>query len=283
MNSRAMKAAGWLGLCVLPGLALAIEAAPGLDGLCDDIEFDYEAGIFEVGALQVWRGPFDFEGARIVGCLRNNGDDEITELNLVYDNIQSSGGGGGSGSLEMTPLAPGETGLLMTSAFREDADRLARFGITGVRLRELQVPRGWEERTDSDGSVSMHMAHDSHAFEARPELDYPLMPLPETDLAPACAAAEPPAGELTVSALEVLQFADGKYRLVGCLLNGTDMAQADGFSHQVSVSYGIQSGGMGGGWGSLRLAGELAPGAAAVFVSTFELSGPDARVTLDFQ
>ncbi len=274
---------GMLACLLSPATVLALAAAPDLDGLCDEVEFDHQAGSFEVGALQVWRGPFDFEGARIVGCLRNNGDEEITELGLVYDNIQASGGGGGSGNLEMAPLAPGQTGLFMTSTFRQDPDRLARFGITGMRLRELQVPRGWEERTDSDGSVSMHMAHDSHAFEPRPQLDYPMLALPESELAATCAATEPVAGELGVAHLQVLRFADGKHRLVGCLLNGSDMAQADGFSRQVSVSYGIEADGMAGGWGSLRLAGELSPGKAAVFVSSFELADPDAQVRLTFQ
>lgn len=283
MNRFFWSVPGLLACLLSPAAVLALEAAPGLEGLCDGVEFDHQVGSFEVGALQVWRGPFDFDGARIVGCLRNNGDEEITELSLAYDNIQASGGGGGSGNLEMAALAPGQIGLFMTSTFRQDADRLARFGITGLRLRELQVPRGWEERTDSDGSVSMHMAHDSHAFEPRPEIDYPLMALPESELAATCAAATPVAGEVGVSELAVIRFADGKHRLVGCLLNGSDMAQADGFSHQVSVSYSIQSTGMAGGWGSLRLAGELPPGQAAVFVSSFDLAGPDARVSLTFQ
>lgn len=282
MNNRGFKAAGWLVLVVLPGFALAIDAAPELAGLCDDVEFEHKAGAFDVGALQVWRGPFEFEGARIVGCLRNNGEEEITELNLEYENIQSSGGGGGTSNLELAPLAQGETGLFMTNTFRQDADRLERFGITGLRLRELQVPRGWEERTDRDGSVSMHMAHDSHGFEPRPEIDYPLMALPESELDAACAAAEPVAGEVGVSELQVVRFPDGKYRLVGCLLNGSEMPQADGFNHQVSVSYSIQSAGMAGGWGSLRLAGTVAPGQAAVFVSHFDLSDPDAKVTFSF-
>ena len=283
MNNLWIRTAAALGLCLLPPLAMAMEAAPGLEGLCDGVEFDHRAGSFEVGALQTWRGPFDFDGARIVGCLRNNGDEEITELNLVYDNIQASGGGGGSGNLEMSPLAPGAIGLLMTTTFRQDADRLERFGITGVRLRELQVPRGWEERTDRDGNVSMHMAHDSHAFEPRPELDYPLLALPDSELATACAATEPVAGTVAVSALQILPFPDGKHRLVGCLLNGSEAPQADGFSHQVSVSYSIQSTGLAGGWGNLRLAGAVAPGKAAVFVSGFDLSGPDAKVSLSFQ
>ena len=283
MGHRLIWAAGCWGLCFLPALVLAIEPSPGLDGLCDDVELDRQAGSFEVGALQVWRGPFDFDGARIIGCLRNNTDEEITELNLVYDNIQARGGGGGSGNLEMAPLPPGATGLLMTSTFRQDADRLERFGITGVRLRELQVPRGWEQRTDRDGQVSMHMAHDSHPFEPRPELDYPLMALPDSELATACAAAEPVAGVVAVSELHVVQFPDGKHRLVGCLLNGSDAPQAGGFNHQVSVSYSIQSTGIAGGWGNLRLAGPVAAGKGAVFVSSFDLAGPDAQVTLSIQ
>lgn len=283
-----MKSFSGSSFCLLvvlgwPVATLALDATPGLDGMCERVELTHRAGAFEVGAMQVWRGPFDFDGARIVGCLRNGSDEEVTELSLVYDNIQTSGGGGGSGNLEMAPLAAGETGLFMTSPFRQDADRLERFGMTGVRLRELQVPRGWEERTDRDGSVSMHMAHDSHAFEQALELDYPLMALPESELAKTCAAASPVAGEVGVSSLDVLLFADGKYRLVGCLLNGSDMAQADGFSRQVSVSYSVKSAGMAGGWGSLRLADEVAPGQAAVFVSGFDLSGPDAQVTLNFQ
>ena len=283
MKNRWIKVAAGLSLCCVPSLALTTEAAPGLEGLCDGVEFDHQAGSFEVGALQIWRGPFDLDGARIVGCLRNNTDEEITGLNLVYDNVQASGGGGGSGNLEMSPLAPGATGLLMTSTFRQDPDRLERYGITGVRLRELQVPRGWEERTDRDGNVSMHMAHDSHAFEPRPELDYPLMAMPDSGLAAACAAVEPVTGTVEVSELRVLPFPDGQHRLVGCLLNGTDVPQADGFSHSVSVSYSIQSTGLAGGWGNLRLAGAVAPGEAAVFVSGFDLSGPDAQVTLSFQ
>lgn len=266
----------------LPSGSQGMEAAPGLDGLCDRVEFDVRAGVFDVGGIQAWRGPLEFEGARIIGCLRNNSDEEITELSLVYDNVQTKGGGGGSGTISLQPLAPGAIGLFMSSAFHQDTERLERFGTTGIRLRELQIPRGWEERTERDGSVSMVMAHDSHAFEPRIELDYPLLDLPENELTAACAAAVSTGGEVTVSEVQVAQFPDGKYRLVGCLSNGSDRTQADGFSHQVSVSYSVRSAGMAGGWGNLRLTGELPSGQSAVFVSGFELAGPDAEVTLTF-
>jgi hypothetical protein len=263
-----------------PAAVVALEAMPGLDGLCDEVDFDTRAGVFDVGGVQAWRGPFEFEGARIVGCLRNNSNEEITALTLVYDNIQARGGGGGSGDVVLAPIAPGAVGLFLSSPFHQDAERLERSGITGLRLRTLQIPRGWEERTDRDGNRAMHMAHDDQPFEPRPELDYPLLPLPENPLAQACAEAVPVAGEFGFVEVQVLHFADGKYRAVGCLLNGSDRSVATSFNHQVSVSYRIESSGLAGGMGRLALPTELPAGQASLFVSVFDLPSADARVKL---
>jgi len=69
----------------IPTGVVALDAAPGLDDVCASSDFDLQAGPFNLGHLQVYRGPFDFQGAHIVGCIFNGSDETVSEMELVYD------------------------------------------------------------------------------------------------------------------------------------------------------------------------------------------------------
>jgi hypothetical protein len=262
---------------------VALDAATGLEDVCASPDFDIQAGSFTLGNLQVYRGPFDFEGAHLVGCIVNGGDEAVTEMELVYDNIQVRGGGGGSGSLALAELRPGERGVFVSSAFRQDPEQLERFGIEGIRLREIKIPQGWERKEKPDGSASMEMAYQTHRLDPRPEMPYPLVDLPDGALTQTCAAIEAAAGAgaLSFSELQVLEFPGGKSRVVGCLTNAGSESVAAGFGNQVQVRYtGGGSGASAQGWGSIRLPGAVEPGTSSVFVSGFDIPPSVEKVEL---
>ena len=267
----------------MPAGVLALDAAPGLQDVCASPEFEIQAGPFALGNLQVHRGPFDLQGAHIVGCIVNGSDEAVTEMELVYDNIQVRGGGGGSGSLALAELPPGGRGVFVSSAFRQDPEQLERFGIEGIRLREIKIPQGWERKEKPDGSVSMEMSYETHRLDPRPEMPYPLVDLPDGPLTQACAAIESAAGgsALSFSELQLLEFPGGKIRLVGCLTNAGSEPVAAGFSNQVQVRYsGGGSGASAQGWGALRLPGAVEPGTSSVFVSGFDISPGVEKIEL---
>jgi len=48
-----------------------------LDGLCDEFEAAVESEVAALGHIRIHRDPFDFEGTRLLGCIRNAGDQSL--------------------------------------------------------------------------------------------------------------------------------------------------------------------------------------------------------------
>jgi len=245
-----------------------------LDGLCDEFEAAVESEVAALGHIRIHRDPFDFEGTRLLGCIRNAGDQSLDSAQLVYNQVQTRGGGGGSTMMHFDALAPGEVGRFVTGVFRHDPERLESWGITGLRLRGLELSQGME--------------YIEYAFGEQLELACPILDLPESDLQRACAADAPvdPNGEVSLSQMGLVETIDGQVRLVGCVINGRDAVIGEGWGHGVEVGYSGEAHedyqGMmyWGGSGTLEMAAPLEPGRAAMFVSGFEVDPEVARIKI---
>lgn len=253
------------------------DAIGELDGLCDDFVATAKSDIAEVGHVRVFRGPFDFEGAQLVGCMKNTGQLPLNSVSLVFDKIQTRGVGGGTISLFFDELDPNQVGRFSTSPFRENAKSLNDAGTTGIKLRGLKT------RVDN-------VTFASHDFAERIEMAYPLMERPESELQPTCAALAPleQGAGIMLSELRMIETVAGEMRVAGCIANGTDTVLADNHRNKVDIGYKTEAAGddpaarQGGGFGGLRLAGPLEPGRADVFLTDFEVEDGFDRVGIQF-
>jgi len=255
-----------------PGVAALADEAT--DGHCDEFEPVLETAAAELGDIRIHRGLYDLGGARLFGCIRNTGDEALEGAGLMYNQIQSRGGGGGTTSLSFPALEPGQAGVFVSRAFREDRQRLEEWGITGIELRALQLRDGMELV--------------NHDFSDRLELDYPMRELPDSDLRRACAALSPEKaeGEVTLENLQLVEVTGGELRVAGCIVNGGGKTLGADRHGGVRVEYSGEPGedydGMmhWSGSGQLDLPGPLAPGSAEMFVGDFEVEDKIARVEI---
>lgn len=259
-------------LAVLTPLAFA--ETDGIDGLCDAFEASLESEVAALGHIRIHRDPLDFRGTRLLGCIRNGGDRPLDGASLVYDQVQTRGGGGGTTSMHFGELASGEVGRFVTDEFRHDPEKLESWGITGIRLRSLQL--------------SYEMEYAEHPFSEQLELAYPMLDLPDGELRQACAALESAQldGQVTLSRLQLSETIGGEVRLVGCVINGRDVAIGEGWGHGVEVGYSGEAGedyqGMmyWGGSGTLDMPAPLESGQTGMFVSGFDVDPDIALVKL---
>jgi len=261
----------------VPVLALGSPILAGeidLETLCDDFEPKAEAEIAAIGNLLIHRGPFDFEGTRVVGCIENRGDEPLLNPSLVYDNIQRRGGGGGSTGISAGDLPPGEIAAFQTGYFTASAQRIEDRGLEGIRIRSLQVQDG--------------MDRNSFGFSERIELDYPYRPLPESELAATCVedSKQAPEDEIALTRLRLVEISPGEIHVAGCIINGLDKVLADGLRHRAPVRYrgdaseeheGMRAWG---GSGRVTLPDALEPGRASVFLSQFDVPDDIARIEI---
>lgn len=248
-----------------------------LDGLCDDFEATGHSDIAAIGHVRVYRSPFDFEGPRLVGCMKNTGGTPLSSVSLVFDKVQTRGGGGGTISLFFEALDPNRVGRFSTTPFRDDAKSLKDSGTTGIKLRGLKT------RIDN-------VTFASHDFAERIEMAYPLMDRPESELQQTCAVLESldQGAGVMLSELRMIETVAGEVKVAGCIANGTDATLADNHRNKVDIGYKTEAAGddpaarQGGGFGGLRLAGPLEPGRADVFLTDFELEEGFDRVVIQF-
>ena len=223
----------------------------------------------QLSHLQIHRGMLDFEGARIIGCATNTGDSPLARFNLVYDMVMTRGGGGGTSSVEMPTLEPGEQATFVTSEFKADAESLERRGIEGIERRGVERPQG--------------MQYETIEFDQRLAMDYPLASRPEHPLEPQCAdLPDVSAGDtVALGPFDFVQVHGGGMKLIGCVRSGLEEPQDEllvMFSAHSDVD--AQAAGSTSGSGSLDLPAELAPGASSFFVSGFDLGSSDRSVRL---
>lgn len=253
------------------------QAVDELDGLCDEFQATTESAVAAIGQVRIHRGPFDFEGARVVGCLKNTGEAPLESASLVFDNIQTQGGGGGTTSLSFDALDPDQVGRFSTRPFSPDTEKLERWGTTGIRLRALQT------RVDN-------VTFATHDFAEPIEMAYPLLDLPESELQQTCTALEPAeqSGEVMLSELRMIETVAGEMQVVGCIANGTDTILADNHTNKVDIGYKAEAGedatgsSHKSGFGGLRLVGPLESGRADVFASDFTVEQGIGRVSIQF-
>lgn len=264
----------WVIALMLAAPGMAVAAGDAIDMQCDEFEPVLETDVAELGDVRIYRGPYDLDGARLVGCIRNTGDDALEGAGLMFNQIQSRGGGGGTTSLSFGSLEPGEAAPFVSLPFRDDRQRLEEWGITGIELRALQLRDGMELV--------------NHDFSERPQLDYPIRELPESELRQDCAALSPEVtdGQVKLTNLRLVRVTGGALRVAGCIVNGGEETLGDDRQGSVRVAYSGEPGENYGGmmhWsgsGELDLPAPLEPDSAALFVADFDVEDKIARVEI---
>ncbi len=257
--------------CLFMACSQTASADLDLEALCDNGDPESKSDIAALSNLQLHRGPLDRDGARIVGCLHNTGDEELQNLMVAYSMVQERGSGGGSSNLEFAAIPSGESRPFRSSQLRSDPDRFARWGTTAMLVDELEVFM-------------------SGQFELTPpiELDVPILDRPQHPVERQCA-------ELQVSdhadgpvLLREVQFADiglvgaRSSVVIGCVTNTGEETLAEGRRNAISAVYDstTDTGAVGGGSGRLELDGPLEPGESAFFVSSFDFQQAGLTIEL---
>lgn len=254
-------------LTTLTILALAASPLLAAGDACEEVDDWVRAGPVALGNVQLTRGAMDFEGARVAGCLKNEGEGTLSQVMLEFDSITERGGGGFSTNLRLEGLAPGESVTFRTDQRSRDLETYERFGVSGYRFRGVNV------LIDGESGRPEHGADDAL------ELDRMLVDRPEHSLEADCAATDAADGEgdiwISAAHLESIGM-PGIYNVVGCVTNRGEETIADGMRHNIAVSWEGRAGdepnrlGMVGGTSRLTLPGPLEPGESSLFVSNFD-------------
>ncbi len=258
-------------------IVMALLAAPPAlaDDACEHVEEWVRAGPVALGDVHLERGALDFEGPRITGCLKNEGEGTLEQVMLEFESIREgrSGGGGFTTNLRLTGLAPGEATEFRTSQRRmRDLDHYERFGTLGYRFSGVNVlidgQSGRPEFSTADAleiDRILHVDRPEHPLEAE------------------CAGidADDGEGEIWISnaRLENLEM-PGTDHVIGCVTNRSDDMLADNRRHTVAVAWEGRAGdeperlAMIGGTSRLTLTGPLEPGESGLFISNFDFDQP---------
>ena len=255
---------------LLRGLTmLAFIASPlvVVAGHCEDVEDWVRAGPVALGNVHIDRAALDFQGARIVGCLKNEGEGTLNQVMLEFNSISERSGGGFTTNLRLEGLAPGDMMEFRTDERARDRETYERFGVTGYRFRGVNVLIDGESGRPEFGT------------EDELELDRMLVDRPEHSLEAGCAATDSAAGEgdiwISEARLETVGM-PGTVNVIGCVTNRGDETIADGMRHNIAVSWEGRAGdeperlGMVGGMSRLTVPGPLEPGESSLFVSDFD-------------
>ncbi len=242
---------------------------------CDQVGDWVRAGPVALGDVQVTRGGLDFEGPRIVGCLKNEGDEALNQVMLEFESIREgrSGGGGFSTNLRLAGLAPGETTVFRSSQQRmRDREHYERFGTLGYRFSGVNV------------LIDGQSGRPEFGTEDEFEIDR-FLPVdrPEHALEAECAELDEADGEgdiwISQARLKNLEM-PGTDHVVGCVTNRSDETLADNRGHAIGIAWEGRAGdeperlAMVGGTGRLHLTGPLQPGESGVFISSFDFDQP---------
>jgi len=239
-----------------------LDPNPNLETLCENLSVIAEGEEVAISNLTVYRGPFDFGGTRLAGCITNRGEDTIEHFVLYYGLVIPRTRGVGNARAHVAAVHPGETQPFVTNVYSTPITDAA----TGIRLASVEAYLG-------PNRVQKRMRVEATRDFPRTEL-----PLP-----PAALSCEPvPAGEddarvyLHDVTLIQPEFAlDGMDFLVGCVTNHTDRPLAADGTPIVYVRYlprppqsrfdelGHTE--------RLRVFESVAPGEASVFISQFSL------------
>jgi hypothetical protein len=244
----------------------------GLPDPCASTSEWTSTGPVALANLQVFRGPLDFRGPRVVGCLRNDGPVSLEQMMLEFESPPGPGGAGGGWSMAINArlgdLPPGGT-----VPFNSDelwADLFSGGAFPDFRLTALDV---LEKDTFSRPRFPVERGP---AIGAGSGVDRPEHPL-ETE----CRALAPEGslGAVHLQAFRIEVVAPGAAPvLVGCVFNGTDeeIGEEGGIPAQLE---GIETAALGGeGFvlrtGSLGMPELPPPGESRFFGSSFEIA-PD--------
>ncbi len=250
-------------------------SASDLAALCDEADTLAESERAAISNVQYHRGPIDFEGARLAGCLHNRGDEPLRNLMVAYRGIQERGGGGGTTNLEFAEIAPGESAVFLSGPFRNDAEHFENWKVSGYQIVALES-----------------FPDDEYPLDPVIELGLPLVDRPAHDLEAECAGIDAGEGEGDVWVSHA-EFADAGppgaavRHVVGCVTNRSDETIADDRRNRVRVRHSGRAGaepnrmGMVGGSGGLVLQEPLEPGQSAFFVSSFDYDDPLLEVAIE--
>jgi len=280
---RALPAA-LLGAVVLLSPASAhaqddVSPAPGLPDPCAAASEWSPAGPVALAHLQAFRGPLDYSGPRVVGCIRNDGSVHVEQMMLEFG----------------SPPAPGSTG--------------SGFGLTinvqlGGVLPGATVPfssdETWGDMFTGRPTVDARLVgidllekdtYNRPAFpvEAGPAVVFAPTDRPEHPLEGVCRAigADAGDGEVWISEARLEVPAPGAAPVVvGCLTNrtGSPLGEEEGGRIPAQLE-GIETAAPGGeGFvlmtGSLQMPAALEPGASSIFQSSFALTADLVDVTI---
>ena len=234
---------------------------------CEEVEDWVRAGPVALGNVHIDRAALDFQGARIVGCLKNEGEGTLNQVMLEFDSISERSGGGFTTNLRLEGLAPGDMLEFRTDQRSRDLETYERFGVTGYRFRGVNV------------LIDGESGRPEFSTEDELELDRMLVDRPEHSLEAGCAATDSAAGEgdiwISEARLETVGM-PGTVNVIGCVTNRGDETIADGMRHNIAVSWEGRAGdeperlGMVGGMSRLTVPGPLEPGESSLFVSDFD-------------
>ena len=258
-------------LTCLTILVFVASPLPAAADHCEGVDDWVRAGPVALGNVHLTRGAMDFDGARIAGCLKNEGEGTLNQVMLEFDSITDRGGGGFSTNLRLESLAPGESVEFHTDQRSRDLETYERFSVTGYRFRGVNV------LVDGQSGRPEHVA-DGELTLDRMLVDRPAHPL-ESDCASIDAADGD--GEIWISSARLESIGmHGIYNVVGCVTNRSEETIADGMRHNIAVSWEGRAGAdpnglaMVGGTSRLTVPGPLAPGESSLFVSYFDFDQP---------
>lgn len=174
---------------------------------CEQPESVHESEVAALSNVEVYRGPLDMGGARVVGCLHNRSEEPLEKFSLFYKKIGVGGGGGLN--LEFGKLKPGETTRFTTKPIEWDQKEARETGLEGYKIADV-------------GS----------AFNDNYELDSPIELTPTAERPPhnldsKCAELDPEQGEgdFRLSHVQyepVKLIEETELYVVGCITNRSD-------------------------------------------------------------
>jgi len=248
-----------------------VSRAPDLPDPCTSVESWSEVGPVALANLQTFRGSLDFRGARVVGCLRNDGQIRLEQMMLEFESRLAPGSPDGSygftTNVQLSDLAPGAV-TAFSSEEGWGSEMFAGLPIVGYQLIGLDL---LEKDTYNRPAFPV---------ESGPGIGVIVLDRPQHPLESNCRALPPNAGEgeVWISQARIEIVAPGTVPvLVGCLTNRTPSPLGEEEGGIPAQLEGIETAAPGGeGFvlltGSLRLPSPAASGESVFFGSSFGLT-----------
>ncbi len=252
-----------------PEVVLAEELAHLAD--CEDSEPHAESSLIALGQLQIYRGTFDFEGARVAGCLYNRSDETLEHAAIHFQSREGGGISTTTRGLRFFPVKPGEATAFVSTVSLRGIDTYEEHEIEGYEL--VSVAASGDSRETS------------YDLEPPLEIDRIVAERNRHPIEDECDDIDPDDGDgqIWISHAAMAPSGlpgDAEPHIVGCVTNRSDEVIADGHFTRVSVGFEVDGGRRGVGTKSLLLQEPLEPEETAFFVSRNSLDRPHLPYTI---